>query len=287
MKIIVTGGNGQLGTELKIISAKAPRHEFLFTDIEDMDITNPDSIEKSFRNFSPDYIINCAGYTAVDKAEEEPDKAFLINRDAVKKLSEASKKYNARLIHISTDYIFDGKTNQPYSEDQQPHPLSVYGQSKWEGEQEVDITANGAVVRTSWLYSSFGQNFVKTIIRLAEQRDELKIVADQTGTPTYAGDLAEMLIHLLQHFRPGIFHYSNEGVATWYDFAHEIISLADLQCKIVPISTKEYPLPAPRPHYSVMDKKKVKDYFGLPIPYWRDSLQLCMSLLKKTQDQDK
>lgn len=281
MKILVTGSNGQLGNELKVLARSYPDDNFIFTDVAELDITNENDIAMFVRDEKPAAIINCAAYTAVDKAEQEDSLAFLINSTAVGNLARVASKYDALLIHISTDYVFDGKGYKPYMEDDPTNPVSLYARSKHAGEQQVQSYANRAVIiRTSWLYSEFGNNFVKTMMKYGKERGQLNIVFDQTGTPTYARDLAGTILDIL-HKQPDfsgveVFHFSNEGVTSWYDFAKAIIELSGITCKINPIETKEYPLPAIRPFYSVFNKSKIKQRFQIEIPYWRDSLKVCI-----------
>jgi dTDP-4-dehydrorhamnose reductase len=239
-----------------------------------------------FSVYKPDIIINCAAYTAVDKAEFEENTAFLINSKAVEFLSKVSARHGSLMVHISTDYVFDGKAYYPYSETINVNPLSVYGRSKYEGEQAIHhYAAKALIIRTSWLYSEFGNNFVKTIRKYAKERDFLNIVYDQIGTPTYARDLAEIILKILPETisQSGVqvFHYSNEGVTSWYDFAKAIVDFSRIECKINPILSKEYPQAATRPMYSVLDKSKIKEMFSLEIPYWKDSLQECIDRLKE------
>lgn len=281
-KVLVTGGNGQLGSELKRLLQDDLSAKFLFTDLPELDITSQTAVRQYIEKNRPDIIVNCAAYTQVDKAELEPDLAFRINAQAVKILSHEAVRTSAGFIHISTDFVFDGFKNTPYLEDDMPNPLSVYGKSKLEGEQFA--LEAGMVIRTSWLYSSFGQNFLKTILRLSNERDEIRVVFDQVGTPTFAGYLAQTIRAIVhRHFtmdtlpEKEIFHYSNEGVCSWYDFAQEIIRLANRSCRIKPIETHEYPLPAKRPAYSVLNKHKIKQYLGITIPHWTESLRECMN----------
>ncbi|MBL7103331.1 MAG: dTDP-4-dehydrorhamnose reductase [Bacteroidales bacterium] len=281
MNILITGSKGQLGKSIQKLSPDFGEYKFTYTDVEELDITNYDGLAAFLSSNKFDAVINCAAYTEVDKAEDEPEKAMLINAKAPGYLSELSKKFGFLLIHISTDYIFDGYSNRPYIEYDMPGPLSYYAKSKTDGEKEILLKANRAVIfRTSWLYSEFGNNFVKTIIRLANERDALNIIDDQVGTPTYAGDLAEVILKLLPELTKTlgvqIYHYSNEGKASWYDFAKEIIRISELKCKVNPIETKDYPLPAARPHYSLMDKQKIIIKFGISIPDWKDSLKICL-----------
>ncbi|MCX6305730.1 MAG: dTDP-4-dehydrorhamnose reductase [Bacteroidetes bacterium] len=281
MNILVTGSNGQLGSELRLLAPDYPGLKFLFTDVAELDITSEPVVEALVRDMKPGAIINCAAYTAVDKAEQEDNLAFLINATAVGNLARAASKYNALLVHISTDYVFDGKGYKPYMEDDPTNPVSLYAKSKHAGEQQVQSYAGKAlIIRTSWLYSAFGNNFVKTMMKYGKERGQLNVVFDQTGTPTYARDLAKTILDIIQS-QPAIdgvevFHFSNEGVTSWYDFAKAIIEFSGIDCKINPIETKDYPLPAIRPFYSVFNKLKIKQRFKLEIPYWKDSLKECM-----------
>lgn len=284
--ILVTGSNGQLGNELQVL-AKQTSHTWHFTDIAELDICNPAAISKFLSTHTCDFIINCAAYTAVDKAETDVDTANKINAEAPKHLAEACKLHNSLFIHISTDYVFDGTKHTPYIETDTTNPQSVYGTSKLQGEQNaISIHANTCIIRTSWLYSSFGNNFVKTMIRLGKERDQLNVIFDQIGTPTYARDLATAIIHIVnissqntQAFIPGIYHYSNEGVCSWFDFAKEIHDLQNIACTVLPIETKDYPTPAKRPHYSVLNKTKIKSTFNISISHWKDSLKECVQQL--------
>jgi len=284
MKILVTGANGQLGNELKVLAPSFPACYFIFTDIAELDITNEEETDLLISKEQPVVIVNCAAYTAVDKAEQEPDLAFLINDKAVGNLARAASKNNALLIHISTDYVFDGKGYKPYAEDDPVNPVSLYARSKQAGEQQVQSFAKKALIlRTSWLYSEFGSNFVKTMIRYGKERGKLNVVYDQTGTPTYARDLAKTIMEIItkgpECTGVEIFHYSNEGVSSWYDFAKTIMELSGIPCIIDPIETKDYPLPATRPFYSVFNKSKIKQRLQLEIPYWKDSLKECIRRL--------
>jgi len=279
--ILVTGAKGQLGSEIQHLS-QFHDFDFEFTDIEELDITSMEQIEAFFSSRKFDMIINCAAYTAVDRAEEEKDQAELINHKAAENIAVISKKHKAPLIHLSTDFVFDGKSFTPYREEDMPHPLSVYGKTKWAGENAVLKEAEKVVIlRTSWLYSSYGNNFVKTMLKLAGERDSLNVVFDQIGTPTYARDLAGAVLSILsfKDFVPGIFHYSNEGVASWYDLAQAIVEIAGLDCRLYPIETHQYPTPAKRPAYSVLNKAKIKKTYGLEIPHWRTSLKACLEIL--------
>ncbi len=284
MKVLITGSNGQLGRSIQERSLLYPEFSFDFTDVDQLDITNKSALEFYLKTSKPDVIINCAAYTAVDKAEEEKEKAFLLNVTAVEYLSQISVEYGILLIHISTDFIFDGKSTKFYKEDNFAQPESVYGKSKLAGEKAIkDCGPNAIIIRTSWLYSEYGHNFVKTILRLASERSEIKVVSDQVGTPTYAGDLADAILKIIHsNYQPEgvqVFHYSNEGVASWYDFAKAIIEIDNLDCSVIPIPASKYTLPAKRPDYSVMSKEKFKQYFHLEIPEWKESLKVCLKNL--------
>lgn len=286
--ILVTGANGQLGTEIRYLHNLYPHFNFIFTDFQELDITNAESVDKTLDALKPAFLVNCAAYTAVDKAEQEETKAKLLNAIAPKILADACKKYGAKLIHISTDYVFDGKANTPYNEDSAVHPQSAYGRTKLIGEQSVLESGIGMVIRTSWLYSAYGNNFVKTILKHGAIKPELGVVFDQTGTPTWAHDLAIAILQIVdigtENFKPEIFHYSNEGVCSWFDFAHEILSLSNLNCKVNPIETKDYPTLATRPQYSVMNKQKIRNLYNVATPYWRESLIECLKQLKQFED---
>ncbi|PKP02323.1 MAG: dTDP-4-dehydrorhamnose reductase [Bacteroidetes bacterium HGW-Bacteroidetes-9] len=284
MKVLVTGSNGQLGKELRLLSRKTPEIEFLFTDLEEMDITDRSSVENTFNEFKPSWLINCAAYTGVDKAEQEPEKVILINAFAPGLLASIASQCNSRIIHISTDYVFDGNSSKPYREDHKSVPLeSVYAKSKAEGEENVLSNCSSAIIiRTSWLYSWFGNNFVKTIRRVGSEHGELKVVADQIGSPTWARDLAEAIYNLIElNAEPGIYHFANEGICSWYDFAKAIVEFSGIECIVNPTDTESYPLPSPRPFYSVLDKSKYKAFTRKSIPYWRDSLKKCIALLNE------
>ncbi|MFN8288546.1 MAG: dTDP-4-dehydrorhamnose reductase [Chitinophagales bacterium] len=280
-KVLVTGAHGQLGSEINFLSSLLESHSFTFYDYQDLDITDAAAVDKAVSS-GFEVLINCAAYTAVDKAESEKDLAYKINGEAVGILAKACKKYNCKMVHVSTDFIFDGTLARPLVEDDSPNPLSVYGASKLEGEKQLLANnAEAVILRTSWVYSSFGNNFVKTILRLCKERESLNIIFDQVGTPTYARDLASVILQIIQgdKWQPGVYNYSNEGVCSWFDFAVAIRDIAGLKTKINPIETYQYPTPAVRPKYSVLNKKKIKETFGIHIPYWRESLQGCMKLL--------
>lgn len=285
-KILVTGSKGQLGKELQNISGQFPDLEFDYTDVDELDITCKGELIKNVKNKNYNFIVNCAGYTAVDKAEEEQKIANTINARSVGLLAEVANEFDINLIHLSTDFVFDGKKSRPYLEKDQPNPQSVYAKSKYEGEKLMLKIANkGMIIRTSWLYSEYGNNFVKTIMKLAAERDELNVIFDQVGAPTDAFDLANAILKIIDSGKglsnPSIYHYSNEGVASWYDFAVNIVELAGIDCQVNPIEAKDYPLPAKRPHFSVMSKEKIKNEFNLRIPYWRDSLKKCIVKIQK------
>jgi dTDP-4-dehydrorhamnose reductase len=279
--ILVTGSNGQLGSEIRKLSASYRGIKFFFHDVDTLDLTDNALLEEFFYKNKPHYIINCAAYTAVDKAEKEKELAFRLNAEVPGKLAGLSKRFITKLIHISTDYVFDGKSYRPYKEDDVPNPASVYARSKFEGENRILDHDNSIIIRTSWLYSASGNNFVKTILKLGKEKKELRIVFDQVGSPTYAGDLASAILQIIslsnadeKNFVPGIYHYSNEGVCSWYDLAVEIVRITGMHCKIYPVETWEYPLPAKRPFYSVLNKNKIRSTFKLDIPHWKDSLTM-------------
>jgi dTDP-4-dehydrorhamnose reductase len=285
--ILITGANGQLGNELKVVSKNFYGYNFIFTDINNLDITNYDRTSEFIKKAGPSWIINCAAYNLVDKAESEPHQAMLINGVAVRNIAEAIMGTECRFIHVSSDYVYDGKSNVPYNENVSANPLSAYGRSKLEGEGFALQHHGSMVIRTSWLYSSYGNNFVKTILRHGAEKESLNVVFDQTGTPTYAADLAEAIMNIISGvirnqlaLNSGVYNYSNEGVCTWYDFASEIIREAGLPCKVLPVLSKEFKQVAQRPSYSVMDKNKIKENYGLSIPHWRTSLLKCIKLLK-------
>lgn len=275
--IWITGSKGQLGTELQLQQEKLINTRFLFTDIEELDLTDREAVIRFAQEEKPTIIINCAAYTAVDKAEEEPDKAFLLNRDVPAYLAKAAENVNAILIHISTDYVFDGTASSPIKETDATNPQSVYGRSKLAGEQAVMKNPENLVVRTAWLYSAHGHNFLKTMLRLGKEREEIGVVSDQLGSPTSAADLADALLEISNQIingkkdAGGIYHYSNEGMCSWYDFAKAIMEIANLDCRVNPITTEQYPAPAKRPQYSVFNKEKIKKTFGILIPDWDDS----------------
>lgn len=275
MVVLVTGASGQLGQALKALSERYDNLAFVFKTSAEADITDRQQLEQVFNEVKPRFCINAAAYTAVDKAESEPEKAYAINVTGAKNLAEVCLQFNTTLLHISTDFVFDGNKDTPYTEDDATNPQGVYGKTKREGEQEIEkILPQHYIIRTSWLYSEYGNNFMKTMLRLAAERDKLGVVNDQAGTPTNANDLADALIHILISSKKayGIYHYSNEGVATWYEFAGEIFRINNVLIDLQPIPTSAYPTPAKRPAYSVMDKSRIKEVFGLNIKDWQDSL---------------
>ena len=284
MRILITGSNGQLGNEIRVLAGDYPDFDFVYTDIDELDITDPLEVETFFIKNLPQVIINCAAYTAVDKAETDESKAYLINATAVANLAKSAASIGALIIHISTDYVFDGKSYLPYVETDKINPLSSYGRTKLAGENAVQLNATkGIILRTSWLYSAFGNNFVKTMMKYGIERDSLNVVFDQIGTPTYARDLAKVILDIIPSAinitGTNLFHYSNEGVASWYDFARTVITFSGIRCEINPILTENYPLPAPRPFYSVLNKSKIKETFKIKIPYWSDSVKDCIQRL--------
>lgn len=315
LNVLITGSKGQLGSEIQelingsttsvvpsearvkmslpdIFEATHPRaqNKFFFTDRTTLDISDPHAISEFIEKNNITTIINCAAYTAVDKAESDIEMADKINHLAVKYLAQISKEKNIKLIHISTDYVFDGTNHMPYKEDNQTNPQSVYGKTKLDGEQAMlgINPKNSIIIRTSWVYSSYGNNFVKTMLRLGKEKEQLGVIFDQVGTPTYARDLAKAILEIMPQLgsvalaspkEVEIYNYSNEGVLSWYDFAKEIMRMAKLNCQINPIETKEYPTPAKRPHYSLLNKAKIKKEFEIEIPYWKDSLDECLQKL--------
>lgn len=280
-RILVTGAKGQLGREIQAKKEILKEAEFYFMDIDELDITDRKEVKSIISEIKPSYLINCAAYTAVDRAEKDADTAYAVNATAVENIvTAASNVPHMKLIHISTDFVFDGKSRSPYKEDSSPAPQSVYGKSKLRGEEFALSYPRSIIIRTSWLYSEYGGNFVKTILRLAGEKDEIKVVNDQTGTPTWASDLASALLGIVEQtikddneYHAGIYHYSNEGQCTWYEFAGEIKRLKELGIIINPVSTAEFPLPAKRPGYSVLCLDKIKNTYNIEIPSWQDSLE--------------
>ncbi|MBE0642430.1 MAG: dTDP-4-dehydrorhamnose reductase [Bacteroidales bacterium] len=282
MKVLVTGAKGQLGQSMQKIAMQVlPSASFLWTDVDELDITSLTAVEGFIANHKPDYIINCAAYTAVDKAESEPDKALLINAEAPRLLASASHRHGARLIHVSTDYVFNGRSNTPYSENHPPDPQGMYGFTKLQGELLVAENApQSLIIRTSWLYSEYGHNFVKTMLKLGSERHEIGVVSDQYGSPTYAGDLARAILEFIRQGADvpgGIYHYCNQGITTWHGLATRVMEMAGLHCRVNAITTAEYPTAAYRPGYSVLQTNRLQETLGITIPEWESSLQTCMN----------
>lgn len=276
MKILVTGAQGQLGSEIRELSIHYPHDTFVFVDREEMPLDDLPRIVEVLENSQPDVIINAGAYTAVDKAESEPELVDLVNHQAVATIANWVHINQKRLIHISTDYVFQGNSDTPLKEDEPTDPINVYGLTKQKGEQAIlDSSADAVILRTAWVYSSYGANFVKTMIRLMGERDEISVIADQIGSPTYARDLAKAILDVIQHekWEKGIYHFSNEGAISWYDFAVSIRDLQGLDCKINAIPTTQYPTPAKRPKYSLLEKSKIKEVYGVSVPDWLDSLK--------------
>ncbi len=283
MNILLTGCNGQLGNEIQLLEKDYGQHRFFNTDVAELDITNQLAVADFVGRNEIDGIINCAAYTAVDKAEDNKELCTTLNTVAPAYLAAAVEKRGGWIVQVSTDYVFNGKAHKPYVETDTPSPDSVYGSTKLAGELGVQKFCKRAmVIRTAWLYSTFGNNFVKTMIRLGKEREELGVVFDQIGTPTYAGDLAKAIMTAVEKgIKPGVYHFSNEGVTSWYDFTKAIHRIAGITtCKVRPIHTSEYPTPANRPHFSVLDKTKIKETYDMEIPYWEESLHKCIEKLK-------
>ena len=283
MNILLTGCNGQLGNEIQLLEKDYGQHRFFNTDVAELDITNQLAVADFVGRNGIDGIINCAAYTAVDKAEDNKELCTTLNTVAPAYLAAAVEKRGGWIVQVSTDYVFNGKAHKPYVETDTPSPDSVYGSTKLAGELGVQKFCKRAmVIRTAWLYSTFGNNFVKTMIRLGKEREELGVVFDQIGTPTYAGDLAKAIMTAVEKgIKPGVYHFSNEGVTSWYDFTKAIHRIAGITtCKVRPIHTSEYPTPANRPHFSVLDKTKIKETYDMEIPYWEESLHKCIERLK-------
>lgn len=281
-KILVTGCKGQLGSSLQKLLDKDPEIEAVYTDYDTLDITDREAVERFLCDGKFDIIVNCAAYTAVDKAETDEIFCSALNTEAVGNLGEAAVKSGSKVIHISTDYVFSGQGFRPYEENDEPYPQSIYGRTKLEGEALLSsFCQNAIIIRTAWLYSGYGKNFVKTMLSLSDTRDEINVVADQIGSPTYAGDLAAAIHHIIRHDRwqPGIYHFTDEGVASWYDFTKAIFELTGRNTRVNPIATSQFPSAAKRPMYSVLSKAKIKKTFDIEIPYWRDSLKKCLKAL--------
>ena len=284
--VLITGANGQLGNEMRRLGAVSPNN-YIYTDVAELDITNAAAVSQFVRDNKVDVIVNCAAYTNVDKAESDEVTAELINATAVKNLAKAMKEVDGTLFHVSTDYVFGNEGNTPRTEDMPLNPLGVYGRTKLRGEQAVaEVGCKAVIIRTAWLYSEFGNNFLKTMIRLTAEREQLNVVFDQVGTPTYAGDLALAIFSIIEGDiyagNEGVYHFSNEGVCSWYDFATEIaVAAGNTACKVQPCHSSEFPSPVKRPSFSVLDKTKIKTTFGIEIPHWRDSMLYCIKRLKQ------
>lgn len=282
MNILITGCNGQLGNEMQLLEKEYPQHQWFNTDVAELDITNQLAIEQFVAQNQIDGIVNCAAYTAVDKAEDNKELCTTLNTVAPSYLAAAVEKRGGWMIQISTDYVFDGTKHTPYVETDTPCPDSVYGSTKLAGELGVSkFCKRSMIIRTAWLYSTFGNNFVKTMIRLGKEKPELGVIFDQIGTPTYARDLAQIIMTAIEKgVKPGVYHFSNEGVISWYDFTKAIHRIAGITaCHVRPLHTSEYPTPAHRPHYSVLDKTKIKQTYGIEVPYWEESLKECIEKL--------
>jgi len=286
-KILITGANGQLGKELKELCSVYPAYEFIFFPREDLPIQNFDLVRSTFKIQQPQYCINCAAYTAVNQAEAEKELAFQINGEAVGVLAAVCREYGTRFFHVSTDYVFDGSAKIPYKETDATHPINAYGASKLEGEEQAfQFNEETIIIRTSWVYSSFGKNFVKTMLRLMKEKPQISVVNDQVGSPTYAADLANSIMRIISsgNWRPGFYHFSNEGVITWFEFASVIRELINSNCKLNPITTLQYPTPAKRPQYSVLDTSKIRETYNISLKNWKESLAHC---LEKIETQNK
>jgi len=285
-RILITGANGQVGSELRALEATYPQYKMTFLERSVLDLSETHKIEAYFNANKFDVVLNCAAYTAVDKAESEEDMSHKVNYRAVEVMAMCAKRDDFSLVHISTDYVFDGSHYKPYNESEPTNPQGAYGSSKLYGEEAIVMCApkNSIIIRTAWVYSTFGNNFVKTMLRLGKERDSLGVIFDQIGTPTYARDLAKLILDIIPEIKnetPEIYHYSNEGVCSWYDFAKAIFEMENIECHVNAIETSEYPTPARRPHYGVLNKTKIKKTFNVTIPYWRDSLQEALKIMEK------
>ncbi|MEI8031905.1 MAG: dTDP-4-dehydrorhamnose reductase [Chlorobiaceae bacterium] len=289
MNILVTGSRGQLGSEFQALSASAGTNRYYFYDLPELDITDRDGVARLCRECSVDVIVNCAAYTAVDRAESDGEAAMRVNRDGPAVLALCAKERGALLVHLSTDYVFNGESSRPYTETDPASPIGIYGLSKWEGEERVRSSgASYLIIRTSWLYSVYGSNFVKTMLRLGAEKGEAKVVFDQAGTPTWAADLAMALVEIIGRHDPKriykeTFHYSNEGVCSWYDVAVAVMEMASLSCRVLPVESSEYPSAVKRPHYSVLNKRAVREAWGLEIPHWRTSLATMLVAMREKE----
>lgn len=284
-KILVTGANGQLGSEIRQLETTYPKYDFCFTDYAELSIMDEHAITQFFNEYQPDYCINCAAYTAVDNAEEKTEFELVekLNASAVGFLARSCEQHNTKFIHVSTDYVFDGSASMPYKETDIPKPVSVYGITKLKGEELALQYTDAIIIRTAWVYSSFGKNFVKTMMRLMQEKPSISVVNDQYGTPTYAADLAKTILQIISadKWLSGIYHYTDEGIITWFDFASAINKIKKYGCEILPIPTSSYPTPAQRPAYSVLDKSKIKEAYNIQVPAWEDSLATCLKRMEK------
>jgi len=290
MRILITGKNGQLGKSInKVVNHTQQEHEFVFTGRQELDLSDNDSIDKYFNNNNFDVIINCAAYTQVDKAEEDLDLANQVNYWAVKKLATIAREKQIKLIHLSTDYVFDGTSKKPYIETDTPNPINTYGNTKLAGEQAIKeiMPVNAIIIRVSWLYSEYGNNFVNTMLRIGKERDDVRVISDQIGSPTYAVDVAKVLLHIVlskkikMNFNSEIYHYSAKGLCSWYDFAKSIFEYKKLNCKVIPIKEREWSARAQRPKYSALDNHKIQRQFKVTAPFWLDSLHACLDIIEK------
>ncbi len=282
--ILITGSKGQLGNEMQQAAKRYPQFNYIYTDVDELDICDKTSLDSFVKANSVNFIVNCAAYTAVDKAEDDVELCYKINSDAVRNIGEVVTSNSIKVVHVSTDYVFDGTNHIPYRENQEVSPATVYGKSKLAGEQAlIESCKESVIIRTAWLYSSFGNNFVKTMMKLGTERDSLNVIFDQIGSPTYAADLAEAILKVIssEKFVPGIYHFSDEGVCSWYDFTKTIHKIAGISCNVQPIESKDFPVRTPRPHYSVLNKAKIKSTYGIKIPHWEESLEKCINILRK------
>ncbi len=278
-KIVVIGSKGQLGSELQELSVQHPHHQFFFLDKEELDITNEAAVSETIAALEPDFLVNCAAYTAVDKAESDKDICYAINADAVTFLAKACAENHIKFIHISTDYVFDGFSDKGYKEDDVTNPQNVYGLSKLQGEvNALKNNPDAVIIRTAWVYSVYGANFVKTMLRLMQSKPEIGVVADQMGSPTYAADLAHAILQIIEttNWKPGVYHFTNEGVISWFEFAQAVKDISGADCKVNPITTEQYPTPAKRPKYSVLNKNKIQAAYAIRLQPWRESLEKCI-----------
>ena len=281
--ILITGSKGQLGNEMQQAAVRYPQFNYIFTDVDELDICDKTALDAFVKANSVNFIVNCAAYTAVDKAEDDVKLCYKINSDAVRNIGEVADSNGIKVVHVSTDYVFDGTNHIPYTEIQEVSPATVYGKSKFAGELALlESCKDSVIIRTAWLYSSFGNNFVKTMMKLGSERDTLNVVFDQVGSPTYAADLAEAIMKVVsaENFVAGIYHFSDEGVCSWYDFTKTIHKIARISCNVQPIESKDFPARTPRPHYSVLNKAKIKSTYGITIPHWEESLEKCIKILQ-------